>query len=288
MKFILRFINEEYVGLLDPRDQYRLAATESETWRAFVLRRYEERLVVEILGNGRRRLVQRLTLRLHDHNQDAKSLADLAVLMKILAQELLCLMPSHKMFRPADVSGIYGGPASASARSVTVGDVPEPGSWELLTVHRDAEHGSMEQSVECTWQRGESESIVGAWRDLPRRKRRPMPRTPVRKGALRLPRRRPGLALPGVARSPAQGKTTVLGKLRRRAPHQACGEETQETGARTCQTKYQLWTAARVRFCLLRSTLWRSQLESWKKVFWAPFQEESKPSLEEEAQRVSL
>ena len=47
MKFILRFINEEYVGLLDPRDQYRLAATESETWKAFVLRRYEERLVVE-------------------------------------------------------------------------------------------------------------------------------------------------------------------------------------------------------------------------------------------------
>ena len=47
MKYILRFINEEYVGLLDPRDQYRLAAPESETWRAFVLRRYEERLVVE-------------------------------------------------------------------------------------------------------------------------------------------------------------------------------------------------------------------------------------------------
>ena len=35
----LRFINEEYAGLLDPRDQYRLAATESEMWSVFALRR---------------------------------------------------------------------------------------------------------------------------------------------------------------------------------------------------------------------------------------------------------
>ena len=46
MIHFLRFINEEYVGLLDPRDQYRLAATESEMWSVFV-RRYEERLLVE-------------------------------------------------------------------------------------------------------------------------------------------------------------------------------------------------------------------------------------------------
>ena len=43
----LRFINDEYAGLLDPRDQYRLAATESEMWSVFALRRYEERLLVE-------------------------------------------------------------------------------------------------------------------------------------------------------------------------------------------------------------------------------------------------
>ena len=43
----LRFINEEYAGLLDPRDQYRLAATETEMWYVFTLRRYEERLLVE-------------------------------------------------------------------------------------------------------------------------------------------------------------------------------------------------------------------------------------------------
>ena len=43
----LRFINEEYAGLLDPRDQYGLAATESEMWSVFPLRRCEERLLVE-------------------------------------------------------------------------------------------------------------------------------------------------------------------------------------------------------------------------------------------------
>ena len=40
------------------------------------------------------------------------------------------------------------------------------------------------------------------------------------------------------------------GRLTARNPHQACGEKTQEACARTCQTKYQLWTAARVRLCL--------------------------------------
>ena len=43
----LQFINEEYAGLLDPRDQYRLAVTETEMWYVFTLRRYEERLLVE-------------------------------------------------------------------------------------------------------------------------------------------------------------------------------------------------------------------------------------------------
>ena len=33
MNFILRLINEEYVGFLDPREQYTLAASESEMWR---------------------------------------------------------------------------------------------------------------------------------------------------------------------------------------------------------------------------------------------------------------
>ena len=42
-----QFINEEYAGLLDPRDQYLLAATESEMWSVYALRRYEERLLVE-------------------------------------------------------------------------------------------------------------------------------------------------------------------------------------------------------------------------------------------------
>ena len=30
------------------------------------------------------------------------------------------------------------------------------GSRALVTVHRVAEHGSMGQSAECTWQRGET------------------------------------------------------------------------------------------------------------------------------------
>ena len=46
MNFILRLINEEYVGFLDPREQYTLAASESEMWRVFVLRREDERMVV--------------------------------------------------------------------------------------------------------------------------------------------------------------------------------------------------------------------------------------------------
>ena len=45
MKFILRLINEEYVGFWDPREQCTLAATESETWRVFVLRQEDERMV---------------------------------------------------------------------------------------------------------------------------------------------------------------------------------------------------------------------------------------------------
>ena len=71
--------------------------------------------------------------------------------MKTLAQELLCVMPSHILFRrpaaavPAGVSWTYGGPASAGqARSVMVGDVLElvteeaggvAGSRALETVH---------------------------------------------------------------------------------------------------------------------------------------------------------
>ena len=73
--------------------------------------------------------------------------------------------------------------------------------------------------VHMATRRDRIDECVGAWRVLPRRKRRPWPRTPVHKGALRLPRRRPGLALSGVARSPAQGKTSVLGRLRRRGTH---------------------------------------------------------------------
>ena len=54
-------------------------------------------------------------------------------------------------------------------------------------------------------------------RVLPRRKRKLLPRTPVHKGALRSPRRRPGLALTGVGRGPALGKASVLRDIRRRA-----------------------------------------------------------------------
>ena len=83
-------------------------------------------------------------------------------------------MPSHILYRrpatavPSSVPGSYGKPASGSARSLMVGDVLElvtedasgaAGSRALVTVHRVAEHGSMGHSVECTWQRGESESM---------------------------------------------------------------------------------------------------------------------------------
>ena len=84
---------------------------------------------------------------------------------------------------------------------------------------RRARFGVAVRRVHRTTRRDRIGECVGTWRVLPRRKRRPLPRTPMHKGALRLPRRRPGLALPGVACSPAQGKTSVLGKLRRRGPH---------------------------------------------------------------------
>ena len=45
MEIILRLVNAEYAGFLDPREQYVLAATESGTWRVFVLRQEEEQLV---------------------------------------------------------------------------------------------------------------------------------------------------------------------------------------------------------------------------------------------------
>ena len=87
---------------------------------------------------------------------------------------LLWDMPCHILYRrPAtgvtsSVPGCYGKPASGSARSLLVGDVSElvikdaggaSGSRALVTVHRVAEVGSMGHSLECAWQRGESESM---------------------------------------------------------------------------------------------------------------------------------
>ena len=83
---------------------------------------------------------------------------------------LLCVMPSHILYRrpatavPSSVPGSYGKPASGTARSLLVELVTEDaggasGSRALVAVHRVAEHGSMGHSVECTWERGESESV---------------------------------------------------------------------------------------------------------------------------------
>ena len=73
--------------------------------------------------------------------------------------------------------------------------------------------------VHRTTRRDRINECVGTWRVLRRRKRRPWPRTLVHKGTLWLPRRRPGLSLPGVVRGAARGKTSVLTTLRRRGPH---------------------------------------------------------------------
>ena len=88
-------------------------------------------------------------------------------------------------------------------------------------VHRVAEHGSMGHSVECTWQRGESESM-DVWARGVFCRGESADRGHVHlctKGPLRLPRRRPRLALPGVARGSARGKASDLGRLRRGGTH---------------------------------------------------------------------
>ena len=94
-------------------------------------------------------------------------------LFKVLQVDL-CTFMCHILYRgpatavPSSVPGSFGKPASGPARSLMVGDVLElvtedaggaAGSRALVTVHRVAEHGSMGRSVECTWQRGESESM---------------------------------------------------------------------------------------------------------------------------------
>ena len=126
----------------------------------------------EILGNGRRRLVQRLTFRLHDDNQDAQSDADLAILMKTLAQELLRVVPSHILFRrpaaavPSRVSGFYGGPASAAARNVMDGD-----DLELVTEEADGVARSrglltvLETPRTVRWSRPPSAQDNEAWQN---------------------------------------------------------------------------------------------------------------------------
>ena len=102
--------------------------------------------------------------------------AQLLFLFKVLKLicVLSCVMPSHILYRrpatavPSSVPGSYGKPASASARSLMVGDVLElvtedaggaAGSKALVTVHRVAEQGSMGLSAGYTSQRGESESM---------------------------------------------------------------------------------------------------------------------------------
>ena len=60
---------------------------------------------------------------------------------------------------------------------------------------------------------------VGARRVLPRRKQGPRPRTPVDKAPLRLPCRRPRLALPGMTRGSARRTASDLGWLRRGRAH---------------------------------------------------------------------
>ena len=124
---------------------------------------------------------------------------------------------------------------------------------------------------------------------LPRRKRRPRPRTPVHKGPLRLPRRRPRFALPGMARGSARGEASNLGRLRRGRPHTKRQARRRKGRARGRAKRTNSSGRARgsAFLCFLRSTLWQSQPESWKKVFWAPFQEDSISGLEPKVQRLA-
>ena len=124
------------------------------------------------------------------------------------------------------------------SRRAFISDNPQCAVWgRFVACHREAgrsrkKHGPADGAPRCrarfdevvrrlhrTTRRDRIDECVTTGRVLPRRKRRLLPRTPVHKGALRLPRRRPGLALTGVARGPALGKTSVLCDVRRRGTH---------------------------------------------------------------------
>ena len=123
------------------------------------------------------------------------------------------------------------------SRRAFISDNPQCAGWgRFEACHREAgrsrKHGPADgaprrrarfdevvRRLHRTTRRDRIDECVSTGRVLPRRKRRLLPRTPVHKGALRLPRRRPGLALPGVARGPALGKTSVLCNVRRRGTH---------------------------------------------------------------------
>ena len=82
---------------------------------------------------------------------------------------------------------------------------------------RRARFDEVVRRLHRTKRRDRIDESVTTRRVRPRRMRTLLPRTPVHKGALRLPRRRPGLALTGVGRGPALGKASVLWDIRRRA-----------------------------------------------------------------------
>ena len=142
--------------------------------------------------------------------------------------------------------------------------------------------------VDMATRRGRIDECVGAWRVLPRRKRRPWPRTPVHKGALRFPRRRPGLVLPGVARGAARGKTSVLGRLRRRGPH--IKREARRRKRRARGRAKRSNSCGRPRGSAFVSSDQPSGGRSRRvgRKSSGPFQEESKPGLEAKAQRLAL
>ena len=167
-----------------------------------------------------------------------RSMCSVAIFVRVLQVDLCTFMCHAESHLASSTSNCCFFECSRKLREARVWNSPQLVGWgRVRTCHRRCGwslwkqgpghsapsrrawfDGTLRRVHMATW-RIRINGCVGAWRVLPRRKQRPRPRTPVHKGPLPLPLRRPRLALPGMARGSARGKASDLGRLRRGGPH---------------------------------------------------------------------